>query len=248
MFYNCENVDLFSLNRELKKRDKLMMNLLFPAWKNRGLFMNTNLIFNDSAVYCRRLSDRQHSFALVIGKVFYKTDLRQHGSGNPGGTNAGRVLGKKAGIAVIVLDVLKVVLAIGLSSLVSGPAALLSGLACCIGHCYPVFAHFKGGKAVATMFGFLLGISIFVFANAFYFLCPLIMFFLMLYLYKWVSLASIAAAVSSSLLIMAMNWSMSIESVLLICGSWLLTLLVIYRHSLNIEKIRNGKESKISWM
>lgn len=248
MLYNCENVDLFSLNRELKKRDKLMMNLLFPAWKNRGLFMNTNLILMTLLCIVGGYLIGSIPFALVIGKVFYKTDLRQHGSGNPGGTNAGRVLGKKAGIAVIVLDVLKVVLAIGLSSLVSGPAALLSGLACCIGHCYPVFAHFKGGKAVATMFGFLLGISIFVFANAFYFLCPLIMFFLMLYLYKWVSLASIAAAVSSSLLIMAMNWSMSIESVLLICGSWLLTLLVIYRHSLNIEKIQNGKESKISWM
>ncbi len=187
-------------------------------------------------------------FALVIGKVFYKTDLRQHGSGNPGGTNAGRVLGKKAGVTVIALDALKVVLAIGVSSLVSAPAALLSGLACCIGHCYPVFAHFKGGKAVATMFGFLLGISIFVFQNAFYFICPLIMFFVMLYLYKWVSLASISAALCSSLLITAMNWAANVDSVLLICGSWLLCLLVIFRHSLNIKKVRNGQESAISWM
>ncbi len=187
-------------------------------------------------------------FALVIGKVFYKTDLRQHGSGNPGGTNAGRVLGKKAGVTVIALDALKVVAAIGISSLVSEPAALLSGLACCIGHCYPVFAHFKGGKAVATMFGFLLGISIFVFRNAFYFICPLIMFFVMLYLYKWVSLASISASLSSSLLITAMNWQMSVDSVLLICGSWLLTLLIIYRHNQNIHKVRTGQEGKISWM
>ena len=69
-------------------------------------------------------------FALVIGKVFYKTDIRQSGSGNLGGTNAGRILGKKAGIAVIVCDVLKVVLAFGLASLVSEVAAILTGLAC----------------------------------------------------------------------------------------------------------------------
>lgn len=187
-------------------------------------------------------------FALVIGKLFYKTDIRNHGSGNLGGTNAGRVLGKKAGISVIVLDVLKVVLAIGLSSLVSRPAALLSGLACCIGHCYPIFAHFRGGKAVATMFGFLLGISIFVFGNAFYFICPFLMFFFMLYLYKWVSLASISASICSSLLITAMNWQMNADSVLLIVGSWMLTLLVVFRHSLNIKKVREGKEGKISWM
>ena len=73
-------------------------------------------------------------FALVIGKLFYKTDIRQYGSGNLGGTNAGRVLGKKAGISVIVLDVLKVVLAAGLASLVSEPAAIWTSLACCIGH------------------------------------------------------------------------------------------------------------------
>lgn len=187
-------------------------------------------------------------FALVIGKLFYKKDIRNYGSGNLGGTNAGRVLGKGAGVAVIVLDVLKVVAAIAVSSVVSPSAALLSGLACCIGHCYPIFAHFRGGKAVATMFGFLLGISIFVFRNAFYFVCPVLMFFIMLYLYKMVSLASISAAVCSSLLITAMNWSASTENILLIAGSWLLSLLVIYRHEKNIKKVRTGEEGKISWM
>ena len=95
-------------------------------------------------------------FALVIGRVFYKKDLRQYGSGNPGGTNAGRVLGKKAGVSVIVLDALKVVLSIWVGSLVSPDCAMISGLLCCVGHCYPVFAHFKGGKAVASMYGCLL--------------------------------------------------------------------------------------------
>lgn len=87
-------------------------------------------------------------FALIIGKVFYHTDIRQYGSGNLGGTNAGRVLGKKAGISVIVFDVLKVVLAIAIATQVSKVAGIWTGLACCIGHCYPVFAKFHGGKAL----------------------------------------------------------------------------------------------------
>lgn len=187
-------------------------------------------------------------FALVIGKTFYHTDVRTKGSGNLGGTNAGRVLGKKAGISVIVLDILKVVVAVWIASYVSKSAAVLTGLACCVGHCYPIFAHFKGGKAVATMFGFLLAVSIFVFKNAFYFLCPAIMFLIVLYLFKMVSLASICAALSSSLMITAMDWAVDPDCILMIIGSWLLTLLVIYRHRTNIVKVREGKEGKIKWM
>lgn len=187
-------------------------------------------------------------FALVIAKVFYKKDLRQYGSGNPGGTNAGRVLGKKAGISVVVLDALKVVLAVWVGSLVSADCAMLSGLACCIGHCYPIFAHFKGGKAVASMYGFLLGISIFIFKNAFYFIVPVLMFFIILYLYKWVSVASICAALSSSLQILSMNWSMNVQSMILIAASWILTILIIYRHRGNIVKVRENRESKVTWI
>ena len=73
-------------------------------------------------------------FALVIGKVFYHTDVRKYGSGNLGGTNAGRVLGKKVGALVIVLDALKVVLAVGIAQLVSGSAiATWTGLICVVG-------------------------------------------------------------------------------------------------------------------
>lgn len=187
-------------------------------------------------------------FALVIGKVFYKTDVREHGSGNLGGTNTGRVLGKKAGIAVIVLDVLKVVLCVWIASMYSKASGLCAGFACCLGHCYPIFAHFKGGKAVATMFGFLLGISAFVFSNAFYFFGPLVMFFVMLYLYKWVSLASISAAICSSVQIVSMNWGLSTENILVMIGSILLCALVIYRHRSNIGKVRAGTEGKITWM
>lgn len=187
-------------------------------------------------------------FALVIGKLFYKTDIRQYGSGNLGGTNAGRVLGKKAGISVIVLDVLKVVLAAGLASLVSEPAAIWTSLACCIGHCYPIFAHFKGGKAVTTMFGFLISTSIFIFQEFSYFLVPLFMFLSILYLFKYVSLGSICASVCSSLYITAQLLSLDVNNLFIILASWLMTLLVIYRHSANIKRIQEGTENKVSWL
>lgn len=187
-------------------------------------------------------------FALVIGKLFYKTDIRQYGSGNLGGTNAGRVLGKKAGISVIILDVLKVVLAAGLASLVSEPAAIWTSLACCIGHCYPIFAHFKGGKAVTTMFGFLISTSIFIFQEFSYFLVPLFMFLIILYLFKYVSLGSICASVCSSLYITAQLLSLDVNNLFIILASWLMTLLVIYRHSANIKRIQEGTENKVSWL
>ena len=187
-------------------------------------------------------------FALVIGKVFYKTDIRQSGSGNLGGTNAGRILGKKAGIAVIVCDVLKVVLAFGLASLVSEVAAILTGLACCIGHCYPIFANFKGGKAVSTIFGFLLSCAIFVFQDPWYFAGPFLMFFLVLYLFKYVSLASICGALYSSIFITSEQFILKMEPIIIIICSWLMTLLVIYRHKENMKLIKEGCENKISWM
>ena len=187
-------------------------------------------------------------FALVIGKLFYKTDIRQYGSGNLGGTNAGRVLGKKAGISVIVLDILKVVLAAGLASLVSEPAAIWTSLACCIGHCYPIFAHFKGGKAVTTMFGFLISTSIFIFQEFSYFLVPLFMFLIILYLFKYVSLSSICASVCSSLYITAQLLSLDVNNLFIILASWLMTLLVIYRHNANIKRIQEGTENKVSWL
>lgn len=184
-------------------------------------------------------------FALVIGKLFYKTDVRNFGSGNLGGTNAGRVLGKKAGISVIACDILKVVLAVGIVAQFDKEASIWAGLAAAIGHCYPVFADFHGGKAVATMFGFLLSTSIFTFANAWYVVVPLLCFLLVLYLGKMVSLASMVAALASSIYITIMQMNISIE---VIIASWLLTVLVVYRHRGNIKKIKDGTENKVSWL
>ncbi len=183
-------------------------------------------------------------FALVIGKVFYKTDVRQFGSGNLGGSNTGRVLGSKAGAAVIVLDVLKVVLAMWIASHVSAAAAIWTGLACCVGHCFPLFAHFRGGKAVATAFGFLIGI----FRDPWFFFAPLLMFVIMLWLYKFVSVASIAAILSSSLLITVRCMGTDPQSIMIIIASWLMSILVIWRHWKNIQRVREGSETAITWL
>lgn len=119
---------------------------------------------------------------------------------------------------------------------------------CVVGHCWPIFAKFKGGKGVASTYGFLLAISVFIFKSPWNFILPLIMFFIVLYLFKFVSLASITALITSSLYITGTSTALNVEQCFIILASWLMTLLVINRHSGNIEKIKNGTENKVSWL
>lgn len=185
-------------------------------------------------------------WALVIGKVFYKTDIRKHGSGNLGGSNAGRVLGKKAGVAVIALDALKALFSVALAKALnmSDTICVLSGLLCCVGHCFPVFAGFKGGKAVATTVGFVIGISILIVHN-FVGMCvlPIASFFIILKLTKYVSLSSMSA------IAIAVICAFVVQDNLIISLSFLvLWLFVCYRHKANILRLKEGTESKITWM
>lgn len=182
-------------------------------------------------------------FALVIGKVFYHTDIRQFGSGNLGGTNAGRVLGKKAGISVIILDALKAFIPVGIVSIYSQNASIWCGFAVCVGHCFPIFAHFKGGKAAASMFGFLLAIAIFTTHNWLCFVLPLAAFLITLFISKMVSLSSMVAAVASTISLLIIQ-----ASALVLTASVLLDILIIYRHIPNIQRIRNHTENKVKWL
>lgn len=181
-------------------------------------------------------------FALVISKLFYHTDIRTQGSGNLGGTNAGRVLGKKVGLLVIILDISKVILASFIVSYFDTSATIWAGLAAAIGHCFPIFAGFKGGKAVATMVGFLISAAIFTFHSPFILLFPLIVFVITLLIGKMVSLASMLAAITSTITICCYTKNISI-----IIASVLLTLLIIIRHKDNIKRMINGNENKISF-
>lgn len=184
-------------------------------------------------------------FALVIGKVFYQTDIRQYGSKNLGGGNAGRVLGKKAGLAVMTLDILKVTVAVFIASrLQAGEEAMIvAGLAAATGHCFPLFAHFKGGKAVATMYGFLFGMGLFGGYGLSVFFLPLITFLIVLYLGKIIALASIASAVAVTAYIGVLTGMSIFFGALLI-----FTVVIIVRHKKNLIRIKNHEENKISWM
>src|SRR3978361_740687 len=110
--------------------------------------------------------------AVWIGKIFYRIDVREYGSGNAGATNTFRVLGKKAGIPVMLIDILKgftatkLVVFIGIST-TGGPHAvsyinleLALGIAAVMGHLFPVFAGFRGGKGIATLFGMVLAVNL----------------------------------------------------------------------------------------
>ena len=184
-------------------------------------------------------------FAYVIGKVFYRTDVRQHGSGNLGGSNTGRVLGKKAGLAVMALDLLKATLAAYLASLISGHpwAVSLAALFTAVGHCYPVFLRFRGGKAVAVLYGFLFALWVVGGYSPLIFFLPLISFLLILAAGKIVSLSSILSA----WIAVAVAWAIS-APVPVLWAAVLLALLVLLRHHENIRRMLSGTERKISWM
>ena len=184
-------------------------------------------------------------FALVIGKVFYKKDIRNYGSGNLGGGNAGRVLGKKAGLAVMTMDILKVTFAIFLISLLTENenVMILAGLAAAAGHCFPVFAKFKGGKAVATMYGFLFGMAVIGGYSILIFLLPLCVFLLVLYLWKIIALASVVSAIANTIFIYV-----TIENKMMFTASCIFTIVMIIRHRKNFERMLKHEENKISWM
>lgn len=183
-------------------------------------------------------------WALIIGKVFFHKDIREYGSHNLGGTNAGRVLGTPIGIIVIVLDSMKAFLMMVLCNAVLKVAVPYVGLSVCIGHCFPIFAQFRGGKAVACAYGYLLGLGIFVIHDViFTFVYPLLFFLIVLGLTKYVSLSSILSLVFETIIAFITYKNIPVAIMVM-----LLTLFVIYRHIPNINKIIEGKESKMSFI
>lgn len=184
-------------------------------------------------------------FAFVIGKVFYRTDVRHHGSGNLGGSNTGRVLGKKAGVAVMTLDILKVTFVVFLATRISThPWAVACGaLAAAVGHCYPVFLHFRGGKAVATLYGLLFSLWVCVGYSPLTFFLPLVTFLAVLNLFRIVSLSSMVSAAAAVVYL----WLTGAHCSVVIAGL-LFTALIILRHRENIGRMCRGTENKVRWI
>ncbi|SFK29394.1 glycerol-3-phosphate acyltransferase PlsY [Halobacillus dabanensis] len=175
---------------------------------------------------------------LIVGKIGYNTDIREHGSGNLGGTNTFRVLGVKAGLIVTIADILKGTMAASLPFFMGAEEVypLVIGIFAVIGHMYPVFAGFKGGKAVATSGGVILGV------NPIIFLVLILSFFIILYLSKYVSLSSMVSGIIGIIATLVVG-----DYGLTIIIS-LFTIFVIYRHRTNIKRIINKTEPKITWM
>ena len=182
----------------------------------------------------------------VIGKVFFKKDIREFGSGNTGATNSFRVLGKPAGFIVTFLDIFKgfitVFFPLWLPVHAHGPIStfftygLIVGIFAIIGHVYPIYLKFKGGKAVATSAGVVLGV------NPILLLILAVIFFGILYLTKYVSLSSIIAAISCVI------GSLVIHDYILFGMSAFVSIILIFRHRSNIVRIFKGEEPKIKWM
>ncbi|HCD18676.1 glycerol-3-phosphate 1-O-acyltransferase PlsY [Macrococcoides caseolyticum] len=173
---------------------------------------------------------------LIVGKLFFNKDIRKFGSGNLGATNTFRVLGKKAGIFVTIFDVAKGVLPAIFPIIYDLDIhGIWFGLAAIIGHVYPIYLKFKGGKAVATSAGVILGV------NPVVFLIIAVIFFTLLFTTRMVSLTSILTSIGNFIT------TLFFDDIILQIISFLIMLLIIIRHSSNIKRIISGTEPKIQF-
>ncbi|HKJ04113.1 MAG TPA: glycerol-3-phosphate 1-O-acyltransferase PlsY [Geopsychrobacteraceae bacterium] len=175
---------------------------------------------------------------IILTKLAGAEDIRQSGSGNIGATNVYRVAGRTLGVVTLVGDCLKgalpLIVAIQLFPLTDITVALIA-LAAFIGHCYPVYLGFKGGKGVATALG------IFLILSPLSILFALILFVLVLWKWRHISLASISAAAVMPALVIALEHSWPLFTTTLIIAG-----IVIWRHRANIDRLRSGTESRFN--
>ncbi len=182
-------------------------------------------------------------FGLILGKLFAAADVRTAGSGNIGATNVARVAGPLPGILTLLLDAAKGWLAVWLASRITQADAavmVFCGLLALIGHCFPIWLRFRGGKGVATAAG--------IFAA----LCPeallpaLILFAVVVRFWRFVSLGSLAAAASIPLLVYLLWAPHFAPPPILDIGTIAIAALVIYQHRGNIGRLARGEEPKFS--
>ncbi len=182
--------------------------------------------------------------AVWIGKRFYGIDVREHGSRNAGATNTLRVLGKRAGIAVFILDFLKGFIAVMLSAVVgieAGSPQMFNlkfalAAAAVLGHIFPVFAGFKGGKGVATMAGAVMG----VYPPA-VLLC-LATFLVVFLIWRYVSLASMVAGVALPVYTVFVFGQRYVPLIVFCCA---VSVLLLITHRKNIRRLVAGQEPKM---
>jgi len=183
--------------------------------------------------------------ALIISKIYFGIDIRDYGSGNMGATNTFRVLGPRYGTIVMIMDMAKGALAVGLYLLIPhylhdewDRTNLMIGLgtAAVLGHIFPIFAGFKGGKGVATLFGMVLAMQPIIAAAC------VGVFLLVLFLTRYVSLSSILAAV---MLPISVLWIWNEHEILYRAFALLVAVLVIIMHQKNIIRLLRGIENRM---
>ena len=182
------------------------------------------------------------NFAIIISGKKYKEDIRDHGSKNAGMTNMMRTYGKKAAVLTLVGDALKAIVACFIGYVIMGSlGAYAAGLFCMIGHVFPIFYGFKGGKGVVTAAATVLMTDWLVF------LILLALFILMVAIWRYISLASITCMLLYPL-ILSFTTKIFLQRISpFILFSVLMAALIIGKHWTNIQRLREGKESKFSF-
>ena len=181
---------------------------------------------------------------VIFARLFGSADVRKSGSGNIGATNVARVAGPLAGILTLVFDTAKGAAAVWLTGRFAHESAawmMLAGLAALVGHCFPVWLKFKGGKGVAAALGVFLA------------LCPaaalaaLLLFMIVVAIWRYVSLGSIAAAAAMPLLMYFLWAPRHAPPLIITFGSLAAAVLIIYKHDGNIQRLVQGEEPKYSF-
>lgn len=173
---------------------------------------------------------------LILGKAIWGVDLRKHGSGNIGATNAWRTIGKPAGICIFALDMLKGFLGAGLGLFYAGAPeyGVLCGILAVVGHSWSLFLKFKGGKSVSTGLGVLIMLMPIIAVIVF------LVWLAIVFVTRYVSLGSIVGAA----MVPVLSYIFDMPMVYTAFGV-LAAVFIIYRHKSNIERLLNGTESKI---
>jgi glycerol-3-phosphate acyltransferase PlsY len=183
-------------------------------------------------------------FGLVLAKLFGGGDVRKAGSGNIGATNVARVVGPLAGILTLVFDTAKGTAAVWLAGRVTNDSAtwmMIAAFAVLLGHCFPAWLKFKGGKGVATALGVFLALSPLAAVSA------LLCFVLCVAYWRYVSLGSVAAAAAMPLLIYFLWVPRHAPPIIIDVGTLAIALLVIYKHGGNLQRLADGTEPRFSF-
>ena len=172
---------------------------------------------------------------LIFGKLIWKKDLRQYGSRNIGATNAWRILGKKAGLLIFIFDFLKGQLGVLLGAyfFASPGAMVIGGLFAMLGHMFPIFIGFRGGKGVATGLGVIAALMPKVTAIVF------IVWIVLTLITRYVSVASIVAAVLAPILAAVFR-----EPIIYFLFALVAAVFIVFRHRENIQRLKAGHENK----